>query len=274
MWRTGAPGKPIVLVGHHDTVFPPGHFEGWREDGGRATGPGALDMKGGLAVIHAALAALEAAGQLAQLPDRRGVRRGRGGRLADLEAAPRADRAGRAVRAGVRIGTRRRRDHHAAQGRRCDDRDRPRQGRARRQQPQGRRERDLGAREVRRCRAAADRLLAWGHRQRRDVQRWHVQEHRARDRAVHARPAVRDGRRRAYPRRGLARRGRGRWDRRRHASRSRAARTGSRSNARPRRSHCATSTRRARRPRASGTARPRCSAAARMPIRWRRSACR
>src|SRR3569832_443698 len=68
IWRTKAPGKPIVLVGHHDTVFPPGHFEGWREEAGRAIGPGALDMKGGLAVIHAALSALEAAGMLAHLP--------------------------------------------------------------------------------------------------------------------------------------------------------------------------------------------------------------
>src|SRR5262245_12784360 len=54
VWRTDAaraPGAaPIVLVGHHDTVFPPGHFEGWREPGdGRAIGPGSLDMKGGLA---------------------------------------------------------------------------------------------------------------------------------------------------------------------------------------------------------------------------------
>src|SRR6266702_43391 len=55
-WRTAAAGAPILLVGHHDTVFPPGHFEGWREDGGRAIGPGALDMKGGLALVRAALA--------------------------------------------------------------------------------------------------------------------------------------------------------------------------------------------------------------------------
>jgi glutamate carboxypeptidase len=68
IWRTSAPGRPIVLVGHHDTVFPQGHFEGWREEGGRAIGPGALDMKGGLAVIHAALSALEAVGLLAKLP--------------------------------------------------------------------------------------------------------------------------------------------------------------------------------------------------------------
>jgi glutamate carboxypeptidase len=69
VWRTSAPGAPVVLVGHHDTVFPPGHFEGWRESGdGRATGPGALDMKGGLAVIRGALRALEQAGVLAKLP--------------------------------------------------------------------------------------------------------------------------------------------------------------------------------------------------------------
>jgi len=69
VWRTSAPGAPVVLVGHHDTVFPPGHFEGWREAGdGRATGPGALDMKGGLAVIRGALLALEKAGVLAKLP--------------------------------------------------------------------------------------------------------------------------------------------------------------------------------------------------------------
>src|SRR5690349_4743192 len=69
-WRTPAAGRraPIVLVGHHDTVFPPGHFEGWREDGGRATGPGALDMKGGLAIIRGTLAALEEVGALAELP--------------------------------------------------------------------------------------------------------------------------------------------------------------------------------------------------------------
>jgi glutamate carboxypeptidase len=70
-WRTPAFGQrpAILLIGHHDTVFPPGHFEGWREDGeGRVFGPGVLDMKGGLAVIRNALAALEAAGALAELP--------------------------------------------------------------------------------------------------------------------------------------------------------------------------------------------------------------
>jgi glutamate carboxypeptidase len=68
VWRTAAPGAPILLVGHHDTVFPPGHFEGWREEGGRATGPGALDMKGGLSIIRTVLAALDDVGLLAKLP--------------------------------------------------------------------------------------------------------------------------------------------------------------------------------------------------------------
>ena len=68
VWRTQAPGAPILLVGHHDTVFPPGHFEGWREEGNRAIGPGALDMKGGLAIIRAALATLDDIGVLAKLP--------------------------------------------------------------------------------------------------------------------------------------------------------------------------------------------------------------
>ncbi|MDB4953127.1 MAG: Acetylornithine deacetylase/Succinyl-diaminopimelate desuccinylase [Myxococcales bacterium] len=68
IWRTSASGAPIVLVGHHDTVFPPGHFEGWREEGRRAVGPGALDMKGGLSIIRATLAALDEVGALADLP--------------------------------------------------------------------------------------------------------------------------------------------------------------------------------------------------------------
>jgi len=68
VWRTPASGAPILLVGHHDTVFPPGHFEGWKEDSGRAVGPGALDMKGGLAIMRTALAALADVGVLAKLP--------------------------------------------------------------------------------------------------------------------------------------------------------------------------------------------------------------
>jgi glutamate carboxypeptidase len=66
-WRSGADPR-LMLVGHHDTVFPPGTFEVWERDGDRLRGPGVLDMKGGLAVIKTALEALAEAGALESLP--------------------------------------------------------------------------------------------------------------------------------------------------------------------------------------------------------------
>ncbi|GAC1546944.1 MAG: hypothetical protein NVS3B10_10850 [Polyangiales bacterium] len=68
-----APGQPpgtspIALVGHLDTVFPPGTFEGFKRDGDLARGPGVLDMKGGLVVVAWALKALAQTGVLQQLP--------------------------------------------------------------------------------------------------------------------------------------------------------------------------------------------------------------
>ncbi len=54
----------VALVGHLDTVFPVGTFEGFSRDGNIARGPGVLDMKGGLVV---ALEALRAVGQVAEL---------------------------------------------------------------------------------------------------------------------------------------------------------------------------------------------------------------
>jgi glutamate carboxypeptidase len=72
IWRTPAwedrPARRQVLIGHHDTVFPPGTFEVWERDGDRLRGPGVLDMKGGLVVIRTALAALADTGLLANLP--------------------------------------------------------------------------------------------------------------------------------------------------------------------------------------------------------------
>jgi glutamate carboxypeptidase len=58
----------LLLIGHHDTVFPPGSFEGFRQEGARAYGPGVLDMKGGLALIAVVLSLLDEAGALASLP--------------------------------------------------------------------------------------------------------------------------------------------------------------------------------------------------------------
>jgi glutamate carboxypeptidase len=57
----------VVLVGHLDTVFPPGTFEGFHYDGAIARGPGVLDMKGGLVVALEALRALDRAGALAHM---------------------------------------------------------------------------------------------------------------------------------------------------------------------------------------------------------------
>jgi glutamate carboxypeptidase len=54
----------VALLGHLDTVFPPGTFEGFRSDDTSAHGPGVLDMKGGLVVIAYALRALAATGGL------------------------------------------------------------------------------------------------------------------------------------------------------------------------------------------------------------------
>jgi len=62
--RPPEPGG-VALIGHLDTVFPPGKFEGYRRDGALRRGPGVLDMKGGLVVVAFALRALaEAAGGL------------------------------------------------------------------------------------------------------------------------------------------------------------------------------------------------------------------
>jgi glutamate carboxypeptidase len=63
--RPELPNRGAVgLIGHLDTVFSPGEFEGYRSDGPLARGPGVLDMKGGLVVIAFALKALAATGGL------------------------------------------------------------------------------------------------------------------------------------------------------------------------------------------------------------------
>jgi glutamate carboxypeptidase len=69
---TPAGRKPgaVLLIGHHDTVFPKDVFSGYREDGALLRGPGVLDMKGGLVVVLFALSALEQEGLLAGTPVR------------------------------------------------------------------------------------------------------------------------------------------------------------------------------------------------------------
>ena len=67
-FESRAAGAPVFLVGHADTVFPPGEFEGWHADGALLRGPGVLDMKGGLVVGIFALTALSRAGVLERVP--------------------------------------------------------------------------------------------------------------------------------------------------------------------------------------------------------------
>ncbi len=52
-------GPNILLLGHLDTVFPPGTFEGFKEDEEWIYGPGVCDMKGGNLVMVEALRAQE-----------------------------------------------------------------------------------------------------------------------------------------------------------------------------------------------------------------------
>ncbi|MBX8548576.1 M20 family metallopeptidase [Pseudomonas cichorii] len=57
----GGPGKPVLLLGHRDTVFPKGTTatRGYSRDDKLAYGPGVADMKGGLVLNCFALKALK-----------------------------------------------------------------------------------------------------------------------------------------------------------------------------------------------------------------------
>jgi len=67
--RSGS-GRPVLLIGHMDTVFEPSSpfqkFE--RKDARTAVGPGTADMKGGLVVLLGALKGMQKSGQLEGLP--------------------------------------------------------------------------------------------------------------------------------------------------------------------------------------------------------------
>lgn len=61
--------RQVLFCGHMDTVFPPGSgFEAFVNEGDRVTGPGVIDMKGGLVAGIYALAALDAHGLLDGMP--------------------------------------------------------------------------------------------------------------------------------------------------------------------------------------------------------------
>jgi glutamate carboxypeptidase len=63
--RIGTRGRRVLLIGHLDTVFEPSDpFQELTREGSTATGPGVVDMKGGIVAMVYALAALDAAGAL------------------------------------------------------------------------------------------------------------------------------------------------------------------------------------------------------------------
>lgn len=69
-FESSAGDAPVFLIGHTDTVFPPGAYpdaDTWRVDGDIARGPGCLDMKGGLVIALFGLAALREAGLLSRV---------------------------------------------------------------------------------------------------------------------------------------------------------------------------------------------------------------
>jgi glutamate carboxypeptidase len=68
VFRGPAPGPPVLLVGHVDTVFPRETFVGFRVERERGLGPGVFDMKGGLVVLAFGLAAARRAGLLERVP--------------------------------------------------------------------------------------------------------------------------------------------------------------------------------------------------------------
>src|SRR5258708_4873685 len=57
----GTAGKPVLLLGHYDTVYPLGTLASMPCPGvdGKITGPGGLDKKSGLGVMLPAIAALK-----------------------------------------------------------------------------------------------------------------------------------------------------------------------------------------------------------------------
>ena len=98
-------GKRLLLIAHLDTVFEPDSpFQRWQRDGEIAHGPGAGDDKGGIAVIVAALRAMQAAGTLKNANITvflTGDEEDAGNPLTDL--APRPDRRGQESRRRARF---------------------------------------------------------------------------------------------------------------------------------------------------------------------------
>lgn len=70
IWNSDAPGRPILLLAHLDTVWPVGTLETMpvRQEGGIFYGPGAVDMKGGVVVALEAIRGLRDRGEFPARP--------------------------------------------------------------------------------------------------------------------------------------------------------------------------------------------------------------
>lgn len=65
-WRFGGGRRQVLLLAHHDTVWPIGSLDThpWSNEAGVVTGPGCFDMKAGLVIALHALASLSPGGAL------------------------------------------------------------------------------------------------------------------------------------------------------------------------------------------------------------------
>lgn len=70
VWNGDAPGHPILLLAHLDTVWPVGTLETMpiRQEGGRFFGPGAVDMKAGVVVALETIRGLRERGEMPSRP--------------------------------------------------------------------------------------------------------------------------------------------------------------------------------------------------------------
>ncbi|MAS32599.1 MAG: carboxypeptidase [Anaerolineaceae bacterium] len=70
-WHENAPGLPIMFLVHIDTVWPVGTLAQRPvtiDDDGRLLGPGAVDMKGGIAIVLTVLRGLQERGEMPERP--------------------------------------------------------------------------------------------------------------------------------------------------------------------------------------------------------------